>query len=42
MTADFGSLVPKTKLVPKYVCNKPDNGIHIKTFVLWGLFANHF
>ena len=42
MTADFGSLVLKTKLVPKYVLSKPDNGIHIKTFVLWGLFANHF
>ena len=34
MTVDFGSLVPKTKFVPKYVCNKPDNGIHIKTLVL--------
>ena len=33
MTADFGSFVPKTKFVPKYVCNKR-NGIHIKTLVL--------
>ena len=42
MTADFGSFVPKTKFVPKYVRNKPDNGIQIKAFVFLGLFANHF
>ena len=35
MTADFGSLVPKTKLVPEYVRNKPDNGIVGYTSRLW-------